>query len=121
MSTSDDLVVYGIPNCDTLKKARRWLADNGIDHRFHDYRKDGVDEVMLGGWISSLGDWNGLVNRRGTTWRKLDERVRDTLTEGAAIRLMVEQPALIKRPVLVVGETVLVGFDEARYRELFSG
>jgi len=120
MTAASDVVVHGIPNCDTMKKARRWLTENGIEHRFHDYRKDGIDEAMLERWITTLDDWGVLINRRGMTWRKLDESLRETLDRDAAIRLMIEQPALIKRPVLTHAAQVLVGFDEARYREMLS-
>lgn len=114
------ITVYGIPNCDTIRKARRWLTDNNIDHHFHDYRKAGIDAELLRSWIETLGEWQNLVNRRGTTWRKVDDETRNGLDANRAIALMIEQPALIKRPVLVTGKQVLVGFDEARYREVLS-
>ena len=120
MNDDTDITLHGIANCDTVRKARRWLDDNDVPHRFHDLRKDGVDENMLEGWIASLDDWGELVNRRGTTWRKLAEEERADLDEEKAVALMIEHPAVIKRPVLVRGELVLVGFDETMYRKLAS-
>ena len=116
--SDDTITLHGIANCDTVRKARRWLDGNGVGHRFHDFRKDGVDETMLRGWIATLDDWGELVNRRGTTWRKLAEGQRADLDEDRAVALMLEHPTIIKRPVLVRGERVLVGFDEVMYRKL---
>ena len=109
--------MYGIPNCDTIKKARKWLDANGLDYEFHDYRKAGVPETELKKWVKKAG-WEVLLNRRGTTWRKLDDKTKDSINEVSAIKLMIEQPSMIKRPVLVAGKTLLVGFDEASYKQL---
>jgi Spx/MgsR family transcriptional regulator len=114
------LTIYGIKNCDTMKKARKWLADNGVEHRFHDYRADGLDETTLRGFVEQAG-WEELLNRRGTTWRKLDESARDSVDEASAVALMLEQPALIKRPVLVGEHGIEVGFKAERYAELLGG
>lgn len=111
------ITIYGIKNCDTIKKARRWLEENAIDFRFHDYRKDGLDEALLEKLEAQAG-WEKLLNKRGTTWRKLDESARDSINRESALALMLEQPALIKRPVLVKGDTCLVGFDPASYEKL---
>ena len=109
--------LYGIPNCDTVKRARAWLTERGIGYRFHDLKKHGVPEAALDGWLASLG-WEALVNRRGTTWRKLDEAVRTSVTDAATARsVLLAQPSLIKRPVVEWnGEArVTAGFDEAQW------
>lgn len=110
------ITVYGIRNCDTVKKARRWLDEHGVAYRFHDFRADGLDDASLGAWCAALG-WEALLNRKGTTWRKLPDREKQISTSPEAMRLMLENPTLIKRPVLVSGDKVLVGFDEALYRQ----
>lgn len=109
--------MYGIPNCDTIKKARKWLDNKNIDYTFHNYKKDGVPEKNLRQWVKKLG-WEILLNRRGTTWRKLDDKTKNTISESSAIKLMLENPSIIKRPVLESKARVLVGFDEAEYKKL---
>jgi Spx/MgsR family transcriptional regulator len=109
--------MYGIPNCDTIKKARKWLEAHGLEYEFHDYKKAGVPETELKKWVKKVG-WETLFNRRGTTWRKLDDKTKDSINESSAIKLMLAQPSIIKRPVLVSGKTLLVGFDEAEYKKL---
>jgi len=111
--------LYGIPNCDTVKKARKWLAGEGVAVEFHDFRKDGLDAGQLAGWCDRLG-WERLLNRRGTTWRKLPEEQRDGVDASRAIALMLEQPALIKRPVIEYGDHLLVGFDAAALTALLA-
>lgn len=111
--------VYGIPNCDTMKKARQWLDDHGIDYQFHNYKKEGLDESLLNGWVKELG-WESLLNKRGMMWRKLDEETRTNIDEASAIRVMLNTPSIIKRPVLDTGNALYVGFNEARYRTIFS-
>ena len=111
--------LYGIPNCDTMKKARRWLGEHGVEYRFHDYKKEGIDEGRLRGWIEKVG-WETLLNRRGMMWRKLPRQVRDHIDEKSAIRIMLETPSIIKRPVLVDGDRLLVGFSEDSYKELLQ-
>ena len=113
------ITLYGIPNCDTIKKARRWLDTNNVDYRFHDYRKDGIPPALLKTWAGELG-WEALLNRRGTTWRKLSESERDGINKTRAIALMAQQPALIKRPLLDTGRQKLLGFDEDEYRKLLG-
>ena len=112
------ITLYGIKNCDTMKKARRWLEEHGIDYVFHDYRKDGLDKKQLEAWADELG-WEALLNRRGTTWRKLPETVRAKIDRASAIELMLEQPAMIKRPLLVTGKKSLLGFKPEHYSKLF--
>jgi Spx/MgsR family transcriptional regulator len=112
------VTLYGIANCDTMKKARAWLDAQGIRHAFHDYKRAGVDESLLRGWVAELG-WEALVNRRGTTWRRLPESQREGIDAESAIRLMVANSSLIRRPVLDTGEARHVGFSETLYQELF--
>ncbi len=111
--------LYGIPNCDTMKKARQWLADHGVEYEFHDYKKEGVDERRLRGWVARVG-WETLLNRRGMMWRKLDEATKSRIDEASAIRIMLETPSIIKRPLLERGETLHVGFKDAEYDALFN-
>lgn len=105
------IIVYGIPNCDTVKKARTWLADNGFDFTFHDFRKDGLDGATLEGWIAELGR-DVVINRRGTTWRKLTEAEKQVDSDADAVALLLANPALIKRPVIDLGDRRLVGFKD---------
>lgn len=112
------ITLYGIPNCDTVKRAQRWLAARGIDYRFHDFRRDGLDAARLTSWTRELG-WEALVNTRGLTWRRLPATEKANLTEARAIKLMLAQPTLIKRPLLDLGRRRYVGFDPHRYGELF--
>jgi|TARA_R100000687_G_C6334152_1_gene111068 Spx/MgsR family transcriptional regulator len=102
--------LYGIKNCDTVKKARKWLDENGVDYQFHDFKKDGLDDALLSRWEKTLG-WEALINRRGTTWRKLPEEVRDTISAQTAHAIMLENPSIIKRPVAERGDDVRVGFS----------
>lgn len=114
------VILYGIPNCDTIRKARRWLSEAGVEYRFHDYRKNPLERATLQQWVDELG-WETLLNRRGTTWRQLDEQERANIDEEKAITLMLAQPALIKRPLLDTGKTRLSGFSSEQYRnELLS-
>jgi len=109
-------VLYGIANCNTMKKARAWLDEQGIEHDFHDYKKKGVDEAQLRQWVKTLG-WEALLNRRGMTWRRLDASQRENIDEESAIRIMLEKPSIIKRPLLDLGERKLLGFDEREWAE----
>lgn len=108
--------LFGIPNCDTMKKARAWLAEHGIDYDFHDYKKTGVDEATLRSWITQVG-WEPLLNRRGMMWRKVPQDVKDSIDETSAIGLMLETPSIIKRPVLENEGQLLVGFKPEQYQE----
>ena len=101
----------GIPNCDSVRRARRWLEAKGIDHGFRDLRKEPPGQGELARWADATG-WERLLNKRSTSWRKLDEAERAGLDREAALRLLQAHPTLIKRPVLEAGDTVLVGFDE---------
>jgi arsenate reductase len=113
------ITIYGIPNCDTMKKARKWLEERGIGYRFHDYKKQGLEEPPLRLWVNELG-WETLLNRRGTTWRKLPQGVRDGIDQEGAIRMMLENPSIIRRPVLDTGSARHVGFSSAMYEEIFG-
>ena len=113
------VTLYGIKNCDTVKKARRWLDANGVDYAFHDFRIDGLDALQLRQWAAAVG-WDTLLNRRGTTWRQLPETERAQVDEHKALALMLAQPTLIKRPVLVVDDAVHVGFTDSGYQALFQ-
>lgn len=120
--SSDALpVMYGIKNCDTIKKARRWLDAQQIAYRFHDYRADGLDAALLDTFIAELG-WEALLNTRGTTWRKLDDARRESIQNApSAAALMLEMPAIIKRPLLCApGKPMLLGFTEASYERYFN-
>ncbi len=110
-------IVYGIKNCDTMKKARAWLDANGVSYAFHDYKVAGIDRATLERWASTVG-WEPLLNRAGTTFRKLAEQQKTNLTQARAIELMLEQPSMIKRPVLERGKTLLVGFSPEKYAAL---
>jgi Spx/MgsR family transcriptional regulator len=109
--------LYGIPNCDTMKKARAWLASQGVEYRFHDYKIAGVDRAKLTAWAKVVG-WQALLNRAGTTFRKLADEAKENLDERKAIALMLAQPSMIKRPVLEAGRTLLVGFSPEKYSAL---
>jgi hypothetical protein len=111
--------IYGIRNCDTMKKARMWLEDHGVDSSFHDYKLEGIDRARLQQWCAVLG-WEAVINRAGTTFRKLEEAQRQDLNQSRAIELMVVQPSLIKRPMLEHDGQLLAGFKPERYAALFG-
>ena len=108
--------LYGIPNCDTVKKARKWLDAQGIDYAFHDYKKEGADRAKLERWSESAG-WEPLLNRRGTTFRKLPEEDRADIDHDKAIELMVENPSMIKRPVVEYPGGLLIGFSQSEWAQ----
>lgn len=109
-----DVTIHGIRNCDTMKKAFAWLDGRGVAWRFHDYRTAGLDRALLEGWVREVG-WERLLNRAGTTFRKLPEAEREGLDEPRAVALMLAQPSMVKRPVLKAGDRVLVGFAPAEW------
>ena len=108
------IAVYGIPNCDTVKKARRWLEARGLAHVFHDYKKEGADPARLAGWVEAAG-WEKVLNRAGTTFRKLPEAEREGLDAARAVAVMVANPSCIKRPVVEYPGGLLVGFRESEW------
>ena len=113
------LTIYGIKNCDTMKKARAWLDKKGVAYDFHDYKAAGIDRGTLEGWAKKVG-WEVLLNRSGTTFRKLPEAAKEGLTEKKALALMLDQPSMIKRPVLALkGGKLVVGFKPEEYTKSF--
>ncbi len=116
---AQSVTIHGIKNCDTMKKARAWLEANGIAHTFHDYKTAGIDAATLQRWAGEVG-WEVLLNRAGTTFRKLPEADRQDLTEAKAIALMLAQPGMIKRPVLSGAGGLLVGFKPEAYAARFA-
>jgi arsenate reductase (glutaredoxin) len=109
--------IYGIKNCDTMKKARAWLDEHGVAYAFHDYKTQGIERARLEDWVRDVG-WETLLNRAGTTFRKLPEADKESLSEKKAVALMLDQPSMIKRPVLDVGGRLLVGFKPAEYEKV---
>lgn len=107
--------LYGIPNCNTMKKARTWLAEAELEYEFHDYKKAGITLAHLSAWADQVG-WEVLLNKRGATWRNLPDEDKADVGREQALRLMVEHPSLIKRPVLIHPKGIEVGFDADRYR-----
>lgn len=111
--------LYGIPNCDTIKKARSWLDEHGVEYEFHNYKKQGVPEKELKAWVKQLG-WEVLLNKRGTTWRQLDEDTKAKVNQASAIQIMLGNPSIIKRPVLDADGQLEVGFSEKNYQQIFG-
>jgi arsenate reductase len=109
------ITIYGIKNCDTMKKARAWLDSHRVAYAFHDYKSAGIDKKRLEGWAKDVG-WETLLNRAGTTFRKLPDNDKQGLTASKAIALMLEQPSMIKRPVLDLGGKLVVGFTPENYK-----
>jgi arsenate reductase (glutaredoxin) len=112
-------IIYGIKNCDTMKKARTWLDGHKVDYQFHDYKAQGIDRAVLEGWDKKVG-WEILLNRAGTTFKKLPDADKDAITEKKAIALMLAQPSMIKRPVLEAKGKLTVGFKPEEYGKLFG-
>ncbi len=112
--------LYGIPNCDTVKKARAWLESHGIQYEFHDYKKLGVESAVLAKWMSQLS-WETVINRQGQTWRKLSDAEKAKITtDAAAIQLAQHQPSVIKRPAIEHQGKVILGFNETEYQAIFG-
>ena len=111
--------VYGIKNCDTVKKALTWLAEHGVEHKLHDYRMDGLNEDFLVKAEQQFG-WDNLLNRRSTTWRNLDEQVKKTLEKPTALSVLMAHPTLIKRPIILQDDIALIGFNDKLYEQAFS-
>lgn len=112
-------ILYGIHQCDTVKKARAWLEERGIPYTFHDWRKDGLNPVWLRAWMAEFG-WETLINRKGVTWRQLPEETRTHMNEILALAVVEENPTILKRPLLDLGNRHVVGFSPDAYRELFQ-
>ncbi|MDH3221526.1 MAG: ArsC family reductase [Gammaproteobacteria bacterium] len=113
------VTLYGIANCDTIKKARNWLDRHHVEFHFHDYREQGLDPSLLQSMESALG-WEAMLNRRGTTWRRLPESLRQEMNRATALDVMLENPAIIRRPILSRNDQLIIGFNEHRYQEIFS-
>ncbi|ELA7921378.1 ArsC family reductase [Vibrio alginolyticus] len=113
------ITMFGIPNCDTIKKAKKWLEAEDIAYDFHDYRKQGIDAEMVSEFCRALG-WEQVLNKRGTTYRQLAQEQKDTLNEENAIALLVENPAMIKRPILKVNDQLHIGFKADQYACIFN-
>ena len=113
------ITLYGIKNCDTVKKARKWLDMHAIDYQFHDFRADGLEADAVAGWLAELG-WETLVNRRSTSWKELDQASRDSMNDETALVAILAQPTLIKRPLLDTGHERFTGFSAANYQAIFS-
>ncbi len=113
------ITLYGIKNCDTVKKSRDWLAQNNITYRFHDFRSDGLEKAQVNNWISEIGLEN-LVNKRSTTWKELSDSIKKDFNEQNAAIVIAENPTLIKRPLLDTGKQKHVGFKDVEYAKIFS-
>jgi arsenate reductase len=111
--------MYGIKNCDTMKKARTWLDSHKVAYGFYDYKASGIDKPTLEGWVKKVG-WEVLLNRAGTTFKKLPDADKEGITEKKAIALMLAQPSMIKRPVLEAKDKLTVGFKPEEYKKLFA-
>jgi len=111
------IIMYGIKNCDTIKKARKYLESHNIDYEFHDFREDGLNPIQLRAWMKELG-WKKLINKRSTTWRNLPDETKQNMDETLALVVAEEQPTIIKRPVLELPNKVMVGFSEKTYQDL---
>jgi len=113
------ITLYGIKNCDTVKKSRDWLAKNNIEYRFHDFRVDGLNQAQVENWINEIG-LEALVNKRSTTWKALDESTKANFDKKNAAAVITENPTLIKRPLLDIGKQKFVGFKDTEYAKIFS-
>ena len=113
-------ILYGIPNCDQIKKARPWLTANKVTYTFHDFRKAGISLTLINTWMRHVA-WDALINHKGTTWRSLSEGMKASVTdEESAKALMLESPTIIKRPVLHTGDVTYVGFSDDLYQQIFQ-
>lgn len=112
-------MILGIKNCDAVRKATKWLEAQGIEHHVHDYKKMGVDVAVLEEAFAQHG-WDNVINRRSTTWRKLDDSVKEAMDEKSAVAIAQDNPSIVKRPMLKVGANIALGFEEEAYKELLS-
>ena len=113
------VTLYGISSCDTIRKAKSWLASHEIEFEFHDYRRQGLEQPLLESLIAALG-WEAILNRRGTTWRSLPDRAKEQIDQASAIQVMMENPAIIKRPILASNQQFHLGFSDRQYQEIFD-
>ena len=112
-------IVYGIKNCDSVRNAKSWLIENNIEFSFHDFRKNGLEEQIAARWIRKV-QWDSLLNRRGITWRGIDQKTKDQIDKVTIVNFLCNHPIVIKRPILEHGELLLVGFNETNYQKLFN-
>ena len=112
-------IMYGIPNCDTIKKAKKYLNDNNVEFTFNDYRKDGISTDLIEQFFAQLG-WENVLNKRGTTYRALTDEQKSTLDENSAKQHLLDSPAMIKRPIIIHKEHYYLGFKAAQYDEIFG-
>ena len=113
------MILYGISNCDTVKKAKNWLDTQNIDYSFHDFRKDGLDAKIIDQWLKTVA-WDKILNKRSTSWRNLDASVQQNVNENNIVQLLVENPTLIKRPVLDSNGIITIGFNLHTYQGIFN-
>ena len=113
------MIIYGISNCDTVKKAKNWLDSHNIDYNFHDFRKDGINKDIINGWLNTVA-WDKILNKRSTSWRNLDASTQQAVNATNVVDLLVENPTLIKRPVMDVNDIITVGFNSDTYQGIFN-
>ena len=113
------MIIYGISNCDTVKKAKNWLDKHNIDYQFHDFRQHGLDKKIIDGWLKTVA-WDKILNKRSTSWRNLDPSIQQTINESNVVDLLIENPTLIKRPVMDVNDTITIGFNSDTYEGIFN-
>lgn len=113
------LKLFGIPNCDTVKKSKKWLDNHAIKYEFHDYKKHGISKKQLAEWCKQV-EWEILLNKRSRTWKELSAKDQSNINQAKAIDLMQQHPTLIKRPVVQQAKTITVGFDEKTFKEIFN-
>ena len=113
------MIIYGISNCDTVKKAKNWLDQHSIDYQFHDFRKQGLDEATINQWLKTV-PWDKILNKRSTSWRNLDASIQQAVNSSNVVSLLVENPTLIKRPVMHVNGTITIGFNADTYLGIFN-
>ena len=113
------MIIYGISNCDTVKKAKNWLDKHNIDYQFHDFRKQGLDKKTIDGWLKTVA-WDKILNKRSTSWRNLDASIQQTINESNVVDLLIDNPTLIKRPVMDVNDTITIGFNSDTYKGIFN-
>ena len=113
------MIIYGISNCDTVKKAKNWLDKHNIDYQFHDFRKQGLDKKTIDGWLKTVA-WDKILNKRSTSWRNLDASIQQTINESNVVDLLIDNPTLIKRPVMDVNDTIIIGFNSDTYIGIFN-
>ena len=113
------MIIYGISNCDTVKKAKNWLDKHNIDYQFHDFRQQGLDKKIIDGWLKTVA-WDKILNKRSTSWRNLDPSIQQTINKFNVVDLLIENPTLIKRPVMDVNDTITIGFNSDTYEGIFN-